>query len=141
MANNKNKEEYNAYMRGYLKTRHKERKAAAIAKLGGKCARCPATNDLELDHIDPSTKSFTIGKSWIRAIDDFWAEVAKCQLLCDKCHNLKTTTENGLVPARGTHGTLSALRYCKPPCDVCKAAKREYMQEYAKTHVRKRDRK
>jgi len=36
--------------------------------LGGRCVRCGATEDLEFDHIDPSTKRFTISgglsKAW-----------------------------------------------------------------------------
>lgn len=125
MSRTQTKDEYNAYMRVYVLKRYHRRRVAAIERLGGKCQRCGVTDGLQFDHIDPGTKVETIGKMWSYAEERFWEEVAKCQLLCEPCHYEKTAHDAGTVPARGTHGTVSAYRYCGPPkCDECKAAKR-----------------
>ena len=57
-----------------------------IEKLGGKCVECGCTEALEFDHIDPSTKSFNIASGYTKPKDILLGEVAKCQLLCNKCH-------------------------------------------------------
>ena len=57
-----------------------------IEKLGGKCVECGCTEALEFDHIDPSTKSFNIASGYTKPKDILLEEVAKCQLLCNKCH-------------------------------------------------------
>ena len=60
--------------------------------LGGKCAICEASENLEFDHIDPKTKSFnptryvTGGKPKDLVMEEF----KKCQLLCRECHKNKT---------------------------------------------------
>jgi 5-methylcytosine-specific restriction endonuclease McrA len=58
--------------------------------LGGKCVRCGATSDLEFDHVDRHTKSFTIGSRAMSRWDGLLVELAKCQLLCRPCHIEKT---------------------------------------------------
>lgn len=104
--------------------RYRDRRAEAVISLGGVCVICGTTDQLELDHIDRTTKSFEISKIWNSVPGLFWEEVRKCQLLCDPCHNLKTLDEKGQKPARGTHGTLSAYRYCR--CQTCLDAMAEY---------------
>jgi hypothetical protein len=98
--------------------------AAAREKLGNKCTQCPEVNNLQLDHLDRADKSFTIGKLWNTKLEVFNQEVAKCQLLCAKCHELKTLKDLGQVSAKTTHGTLSSYRYCK--CELCRKANAEY---------------
>lgn len=112
------------YMRDYMKRRYDERRALAISTLGGKCAECGTTENLEVDHKDRTKKSMTFDRMTMVSIDKFIEELAKCQLLCDPCHNGKTLGERGLQRAIGTHGTLSSCRYCK--CDLCREAKNEY---------------
>lgn len=108
-----------------MKRWYDRRHAEAIETLGGHCAWCPATEGLQFDHIDPSTKTMTIAKMWTASEARFQAELVKCQLLCGPHHQEKSLAERGQKPARGTHGTLSAYRYCGPPkCELCKAAKR-----------------
>jgi len=102
--------------------RYRERRTKAIVMLGGKCVGCGATKDLEFDHIDPKDKLFTIAKLWSCSEDIFLKEIYKCELKCKECHNKKHHT------AKGTHGTLSAYRYCK--CDLCREARNKYMREY-----------
>lgn len=126
---------YNAYMREYVLRRYHARMAASIQLFGGHCVKCGASSNLQFDHIDPATKAFTIGKMWGLSDDKLQVELKKCQLLCKNCHELKTMGENGRKPAKGTHGTISAYRYCK--CDLCRAAKAASTREYRKTHARK----
>lgn len=60
------------------------------------CAICGFNESpicLDLDHIDPSEKKFSIAdlpkRSWKIVLE----EVAKCQVLCALCHRLKTEQE------------------------------------------------
>jgi hypothetical protein len=64
-----------------------------------RCSHC-GINDrrvLEFDHIDASTKSFSIASaitstySWNKILD----EIEKCQILCANCHKIKTAREGG----------------------------------------------
>jgi 5-methylcytosine-specific restriction endonuclease McrA len=135
MPAGKTREEYNAYMREYMRKRIADRRARAIIQLGGKCVRCGSTENLEFDHIiagsyDPKSRSGK-GTMWTFSEKRFQAELKKCQLLCKDCHWEKTLDDTGKTSAKGTHGTLSAYRYCGPPkCEECKMIKREYMQNY-----------
>ena len=80
-----------AYFREYIKARKHARRAKLVEMLGGKCVRCGSTEDLELDHVDPSTKAFNVCADLTRAWDDLVAEAMKCQLLCrDPCHIQKS---------------------------------------------------
>ena len=69
-----------------------------IEKLGGKCVECGCTEALEFDHIDPSTKSFNIAAGYTKPKEVLLAEVAKCQLLCNKCHIEKTKKDSKFRP-------------------------------------------
>jgi hypothetical protein len=53
-----------------------------------KCCRCGSTKNLELDHIDPSTKVDHQIWTWSQQKRD--VELAKCQVLCKDCHKVKT---------------------------------------------------
>lgn len=125
-------------MAAYMKARYEQRRASAVAALGGHCARCPETDDLQFDHIDPSTKTMTIAKMWSASETRFQAELRKCQLLCVPHHLEKTLAERGLndVKAQGAHGTESAARYCGPPrCEDCKRAHREHVAKWRATRA------
>jgi len=117
-------------MREYMQRRYRARMATAIERLGGRCIQCGSTESLEFDHIDPSTKLMDISQAVTYSTRVFEAELAKCQLLCASHHQQKTLQQNGMTLARGTHGTLSALRYCRPPCDACRAAKADYNRQH-----------
>lgn len=123
--------EYNESMKAYMKERYYKRKAACIAKLGGKCVKCGVVDDLEFDHIDPETKTFTIGNKLASVNESLLQEeLKKCQLLCVNCHETKSVRDMGYQDAKNSHGTISSYKYCK--CVLCKAAKQAYMQKYAK---------
>lgn len=86
--------------------------------LGGKCARCGSTEDLEFDHIDPSTKAFDIAGVLSRAWNALVEEAAKCQLLCKPCHADKGAEDRPPLQ----HGTLYVYSYWRCRCAPCKAA-------------------
>jgi hypothetical protein len=69
-----------------------------IEKMGGKCVECGCKESLEFDHIDPSTKSFNIAAGYTKPKEILLAEVAKCQLLCNKCHIEKTKKDSKFRP-------------------------------------------
>lgn len=85
-----NKADYNAYMKDYMLARYHERRAEALALLGGFCVRCGSDEDLNFDHIDRDTKAFPISKLWSVSRVRFLSEIAKCQILCVPCHKEKT---------------------------------------------------
>lgn len=108
--------------------RYYKRRQDAIERLGGACIVCGAKDDLELDHLERSEKSFNISQMWSISQERFDAELEKCQLLCNTCHKAKNVWELDKKAAIRTHGTLSAYRYCK--CDLCKKAYSDYWKEY-----------
>lgn len=77
---------------------HRERMAARRAEYlaGKKCVRCGSTERLEIDHIDPATKVTHRLWGWSRAKRA--VELAKCQVLCHDCHNIRTGKQNGGLP-------------------------------------------
>lgn len=115
------KEKKNAYM----KERYLVVRAAFIARLGGRCVQCGSDEDLEFDHIDPTTKKFTISKLWSNTTA-CGEELKKCQLLCKSCHLSKTL---GSLPplAHGTPG-MYGKRKCR--CGVCRSFNAQYRLKY-----------
>jgi hypothetical protein len=108
----------------HVKAFRKRRRAAALASLGGICVGCEATEKLDFDHVDPATKLFDISSGLQKRADIFWAEVAKCQLLCRPCH-LDKSQRNGELrnrPKPLPHGTESGYLWHKCRCALCKAA-------------------
>lgn len=118
----KSKEDYNEYMNSYMKNRYKKRREEALAQLGGKCVQCGAQENLEIDHIIPSDKGFTLAKKPSCSLDAWNEELAKCQLLCTSCHKQKhsSTAECG-TPQKYWRG-------CR--CLDCTKANTEYNRAY-----------
>lgn len=119
-------------MKKYMLERYHSRMNLARERLGGICCKCGSDKDLEIDHKEPRKKSFAIAKEWNKSLKHFLKEVDKCQLLCCRCHQIKTCEDNNkqFVKDTNKHGTLSTFRYCK--CRLCKKAKADYMQEWRK---------
>ena len=103
----KKKEYMNTYSKEYQKNNREQinattrklkskKKAALIEHLGGKCCGCGATENLQFDHIDRTKKSFTIGKCLGKTLDVLIEEANKCQLLCQECHQHKTTINHDM---------------------------------------------
>jgi 5-methylcytosine-specific restriction endonuclease McrA len=111
-------------MAKYMKARRTKNLAAAFDRLGGKCVVCGATEDLEFDHIDPSTKLANVCDSAAFGDQRFWAEVVKCQLLCPSCHQAKTAREQGWTTGHGRGRMYD--NGCR--CRECRDAKRDYMR-------------
>lgn len=114
------REKQRAYQRAWLAAR----KAAWIAE-HGPCARCGSAKKLEVDHIDPSTKVSHSVWSWSKERRE--AELAKCQVLCGKCHKAKSRAAR--EPTHGTHSRY-AHRRCR--CAKCKKAHRITNARYRK---------
>ena len=114
----------NAYMASYMKRRYHQRRALAVAMLGGSCVRCGSTDRLEIDHTDRSTKELDLGGLWSVAAERYQAELTKCQLLCHDCHKAKSSAERSVEHGGG----VSGKRNC--PCDPCRARKSEYNRRY-----------
>jgi 5-methylcytosine-specific restriction endonuclease McrA len=108
-------------MRAYMIRRYHAKRAEALRILGGVCAVCGSQEGLEIDHKDPKDKTAEASNIMFLGRKRFLEELARCQLLCDQHHNQKTVAEKGHQRAVGTHGTLSAYRYCH--CEDCRAAK------------------
>lgn len=123
------REKYNAYMRDYLKKRYFKRRNWAIKHLGGKCVDCGSTENLEFDHVDPSTKSYPISHHWNQNWEIFVAEVDKCELRCTECH-VKKSIKNGDIPPRATHGTPAMYRHHGCRCVECTKANSSMQKEY-----------
>ena len=70
--------------------RRRQVKALLVAEAGGRCALCGYERymgALEFHHVDPSTKSFTLGRVGVaRSLERAREEARKCVLLCSNCH-------------------------------------------------------
>lgn len=82
------------YMRRYNKDRRTERWVKAVEMLGGACTECGSKDNLQFDHIDPSTKKLHIGQQITGSWPEIEAELQKCQLLCYPCHKIKSAKES-----------------------------------------------
>lgn len=109
-------------MRKYITKWRAARKSLAMQKLGSICSQCGSSKKLHFDHIKPETKVTNIGRLWTASSQKFWAEIAKCQLLCTDCHKKKTALEPNKL-RKFTHGRVRMYqRGCR--CSKCKEVKR-----------------
>lgn len=111
--------------RELVKEAHRLRVAQAKLHLGGMCKRCGTSEGLEFDHLDASTKRQAIGRMAGWGDATFWAEVAKCQLLCRPCHVAKTS-ESGEWAQAAQHGKRAMYMRHGCRCDDCLAWHAEY---------------
>ncbi len=78
---------------------------------------CGSTEDLQLDHVDPSTKVFILSgchldKAWTRILE----EAEKCQVLCETHHKEKSSKE---AFAKVKHGSEQMYAKYGCRCDQC----------------------
>ena len=91
----------------------------------GPCQHCGSDQDLELHHVDSSTKVDHKVWSWSRERRE--AELAKCIALCNDCHLECTKRQLRRPVQHGTHNAYASG--CR--CDDCRNAQRLYMNEYS----------
>lgn len=117
----------------YLRKRYAQQRASFLDYLGGRCAVCNTTEDLQIDHVDPTQKEFPVSRLWARRdLPKAYTELDKCQLLCEAHHIEKTTSEhkNGTIKHPPiTHGTIYAWMKAKCDCEVCLKAKKQWHDE------------
>jgi 5-methylcytosine-specific restriction endonuclease McrA len=103
------------YVRNWLAKRREEWFADKA------CVRCGTTSNLQLDHVDAATKVSHRIWSWSQERRD--AELAKCQVLCQPCHEKKTKQagENWNKTNAFRHGSHAMYRTHGCRCDLCKA--------------------
>ena len=123
------------------------RKLKIIDYLGGKCVVCGTTESLEIDHIDPSTKSFVLnGNNLNWAWETLLPEIHKCQLLCRSHHIEKSAkeasertpwnkgkTQDGKIRPENEHGNWYTYDVLKCRCQECKDWKRLYRNKVVDT--------
>ncbi len=115
----------------WRKAYYHKRIGELIVAHGGRCVSCGSIDRLEFDHIDKTTKSFTISSRYDAAPEVMEPELAKCQLLCNDCH-LEKSLDSGDVPARAQHGTYAMYRHHKCRCAECREANRVTSARYKK---------
>lgn len=105
----------------YLKDRYKKQRDMFFAYLGGeKCVKCGATENIEIDHINPEEKSFNLGKLWpIKKLPEVFAELDKCQPLCNSCHLSKTIEWSSGKEKGFSHGSYYGWAKKKCECESC----------------------
>lgn len=81
-------EERRRYQREYVAKRRNE-----WIEENGPCAMCGSSYRLEVDHVDPTTKTMNPASIWTRRKEVREAELAKCQVLCYDCHNKKSSRD------------------------------------------------
>jgi hypothetical protein len=93
-----NRDEQRAYQRAWVNRRRME----GIRALGGACARCGTEEGpFDLDHKDRYTKTFTTAhRCWSWRKERRGEELAKCQLLCEPCHKIKTREHRDYSPRK-----------------------------------------
>lgn len=126
----------------------KGRKDAWFSK-NGPCQHCGTWDNLQVDHIDPSQKAFSI--NWGIRIDVLEIELAKCQALCKPCHIKRSAEQkrkrieelkgrhpvsaairDGGVPGIFKHGTRNGYVYHRCRCEGCRKAMNDYATERRK---------
>ena len=91
----------------------------------GPCTVCGGSENLQVDHVDPRRKETHHVWSWKKERRE--AELARCQVLCEKCHKEKGIRER--LPPHGTHSRYtSSTDPCR--CYRCKAAHAARMREW-----------
>lgn len=116
----------------YQKRWRAKRRVDAIAARGGKCVACDSREKLEFHHVYRSEKVDHRVYTWSkRRMDE---ELAKCDLLCSKCHFEETAIERGYYIYQ--HGTLTSYKRAGCRCDDCKKANANYESSRRSHQVR-----
>lgn len=98
----------------------RRRRAECLA--GKRCVDCGGDIRLQFHHRDPAQKISHRIYSWSK--ERLEAELAKCEVLCRKCHDHRHRLMRG--PPQHGRKTTYAKYGCR--CDLCKAAAAEYLR-------------
>lgn len=121
-------------MREYMRSYRAKRRTKAKTSLGGCCSKCGATINLEFDHIDRTNKVDGIANLITNSKETLNTELAKCQLLCKKCHYAKSIAV-GDLPVAQHGGSRMYNKGCR--CNLCIEYKRNYNKTYYKRNRKK----
>lgn len=110
------------YLRNYQRKWIARRRRDWIAA-NGPCKKCGSSERLQVDHIVPANKGMEVAAIWSRCKAAREAELAKCQVLCFKCHTNKT---NGEAYRPRVHGTVAMYKRGKCRCAQCREANSRY---------------
>ena len=88
------RERQRKYMRDWIANRRRTWLAA-----NGPCVDCGSWEELEVDHVDPATKSSH--RIWSWSDERREAELEKCVVRCRHCHDIKSAPEG---PKGEDHG-------------------------------------
>jgi hypothetical protein len=93
------------------------------------CTKCGSTQNLELDHIDPSVK--VSHRIWSWSDKRRYEELQKCQPLCHDCHEEKTSASKSTDIIHGSRsGYIKEIRRDLTPCNECRKANNQYQAQY-----------
>lgn len=115
-----------------VKSWRKDTKNAIVEGFGGKCCICgysKCEDALDLHHLDPSKKNFTLGG--IRAHPKNWKiilkELENCILLCANCHREFHAGKTKLPDIIPEFVDIKEKRKLKTYCPVCNKLKKNYL--------------
>lgn len=123
-----------AEQREYQRQWRAARRQEALDNRGNACQKCGSSDDLEFHHRDKTKKVCHKVYSWRK--DRIAAELAKCDLLCQKCHLRETFVERGW--GNYFHGTLTCYQKTKCRCLDCRKAnaKAQLLNKYARQRLK-----
>lgn len=116
-------EEQREYQRKWIARRRAE------WLVGKACVDCGSSENLTIDHRDPTQKIHHRVWSW--RLERREAELAKCDVRCDPCHRERHAKE------RRHHGLGRYQKGCR--CDVCKAAKSAALKRETRRQPKRRE--
>lgn len=116
------------YQRNYMRNRYHKIRQQAIKDLGGACVDCGAADDLQFDHKDKKKKELSLSRINSLSKEKLQKELAKCQLLCRKCHKDKTHKAWDYSTPKAKHGTEWMYRKYKCRCNKCVKAHKKSIQ-------------
>lgn len=101
-----------------------------FSQIGTQCKFCDSSKNLQIDHVNPQDKCFSICKNWdIRTPEEVIEELRKCQPLCQPCHGKKSGQESSKRLSKDReqcHGTYSQYNNFSCRCEPCKQAYQKY---------------
>jgi 5-methylcytosine-specific restriction endonuclease McrA len=94
--------------------------------MGRVCNHCGDTDGpFDFDHINPADKKYSINTIITRKKEFVFEELAKCQLLCKKCHKDKTAKDRRAhITEHGIYSMYKIGCRCQPCKDANAARKR-----------------